>query len=327
MAPLAIAAAAVVVAGTAAAAVRSPEIHMPYPWAGPEVALGRSIFVLDQQASLKQPGAELLKLNPRTNRIVRRLRLRSTPASGPAGPNAHIIAVKDGMIWLTVYDRDELLRINPKRMRITRRIRVGRGPGSIVAADGLLWVALQYGRGLERVNPTNGRLLGRVRVGHQRNSKDGPDQLAFDGKHLFATLPASGRVAVIDPRTRRVYYDEVKPAMACSRVLPVRGGFWLDDTECSDAYYRWSSSRHRITATVAPGVADYGAVVAGGYLYTAQDDCYAAGCDPGYLVKRNSRTGQKLATKKYSEAWEPWLAAGWIWFGNFKNGLLRTRPF
>ena len=70
------------------------------------------------------------------------------------------------------------------------------------------------------------------------------------------------RVARIDP-TGKVRYDAVGSVAAnCAVLIAAPGGYWLDDTGCSNSYYRWDDARKRITATVGDAPAqDWGAVV------------------------------------------------------------------
>ncbi len=304
-------------------------IHVPYATSGPEVGWGRFVLVLNQESFPHDNRAQLLKIDPASNRIVARLPLPFGPAAGPLGPNLHNVVIDHGMAWITLYWRSQLVGIDPSRMRITKRISLVRSPSSVVAADGVLWVALQYGRGVERVNPATGRLLGRVPVGHQNSTTDGPYQLSTNGRRIFATLPSTRRVAEIDAMTLRVRYDDVRPAMACSTVLPVRGGYWLDDTECSNDYFRWSASRRRITATLAVSRCAYGGAIVRRSLYTGEAACDSTGYHTGYLVKRDINNGHELSQRTLpSAALLPWFAKGWIWLSDLQSGLLRrVRPF
>jgi len=320
------------IACSAASALAAPAaIHVPYAFSGPEV--GWKHYVLSVNQGLLPPGdqsARLLKIDPATNRIVGSLALPFGPAAGPFGADVHDLVVDHGAAWLTLYWHSELLRIDPARLQITKRIRL-RAPASVVAAGGVLWVALQYGRGVERIDPVTGHRLGRVPVGPQRKTTDGPYQLTATRHDIFATLPGSRRVAEIDIRTRRVRYDNVRPALACSTVLPISGGFWVDDTECSNNYYRWSASRRRIVATVNSGLADYGAAVVHGYLYTGEAVCNPStnSCPTGYLAKRNLETGRQISRRRLAgTVFLPWFVNGWIWVSDAHNILLRrVRPF
>jgi hypothetical protein len=313
---------------SASPAVAAPTpLHVPYGTSGPEVAWNRFVLVLNQESFPQDNRARLLKIDAVSNRIVGSLPLPFGPAAGPSGPNVHNLVVDHGTAWLTLFWRSELVGIDPSRMRITKRIPLLRSPSSVVASDGSLWVALQNGRGVERVDPMTGRLLGKVPVGRQNNTVDGPYQLAVDGSHVLATLPGSRRVAEIDTTTLRVRYDHVAPAMACANVLPVPGGYWLDDTECSNDLYRWSTSRSTITARLAVSRCAYGAAVLRGNLYTGEAACDANGYHAGYLVKRDLDTGQELSQLMFPRpAFLPWLAKGWIWLSDLQNGLRKVRP-
>src|SRR5581483_9240422 len=99
----------------------------------------------------------------------------------------------------------------------------------------------------------------------------------------------------IDVHTFVVTYDNVGfDAAACAVVLPVPGGYWLDDTQCSPFYFRWDASSAQITETLNPTTNhrhDWGATVANGALYTGEFSCGRRTCTQGYLVKRDLSTG------------------------------------
>src|SRR4029079_8641362 len=112
-----------------------------------------------------------------------------------------------------------------------------------------------------------------IPLGRQATGTDQPFDLAWDpyGSRVLVTLPTSRRVASIDGRSQRVRYLSVAPAFDCGRPVPVRGGFWLDDTPCSNDLFRWDDAVGAITAHIGltdPYNSSYGAVAAGGALYT-----------------------------------------------------------
>jgi streptogramin lyase len=237
------------------------------------------------------------------------------------------MAVADGSIWVVSYFQDKVLRIDPASMTIAASVSVGRSPSSIVSAGHWLWVALNHARSVIRISPAHDRVVQRVRVGSPDTS-DSPWQLAYNGSQVLASLPTTGRVARIDPGNGAVHYDKVGgDAASCATVLPVRGGYWLDDTECSNSYYRWSARTRRITAVVTPDRHDWGAVVRHNRLYTAEFDCGDSGCTGGYLIKRNGVTGAEITTRTVpTEAFLPHFAAGSFWVADWDDATLQRVP-
>jgi YVTN family beta-propeller protein len=299
---------------------------------GDTLALGGNIYALAQEPP--GPGPEqpsLLRIDPSTNQVTGSVALLNGTSSGNAIDTSPMVAAA-GSIWVVSYFQNQVLRIDPQAMAVTAQIAVGRSPSSIVYDGRSLWVALNNARSVIRIDPARNLVTRRVRVGSGETS-DSPWQLAFDGTRLLASMPVSGRVARINPSTGRVRYDVVGPAAAaCAHILPVRGGYWLDDTECGPAYFRWSSSAHRITATVDPTTDvhhDWGAVVRAHALYTGEFDCTDTGCTHGVLVKRDLSTGAVLAERSVGvEALLPHFAAGSFWVADFDDATLqRVRAF
>jgi streptogramin lyase len=301
-------------------------IPMPNCCVGDTVALGGSVFALAQQPPGPNPEQPVLvRIDPASNTVTGSLGLLNGTSSGNA-LDAAPMASAAGSLWVVSYFENEVLRIDPARMSITAVIAVGRSPSSIVSVGPSLWVALNNAQAVVRIDPARSAVAQTVHVG-SKDTSDSPWQLAFDGTQLLASMPSSGRVARIDPTSGKVHYDAVGyAAAACANLLPVSGGYWLDDTECSPFYYRWDAHRGRIVVTLDPTSDvrhDWGAVVVGNALYTGEFDCTDL-CTQGYLVKRDAGTGAVIGEQTTStEAFLPHFAAGSFWVADFDDAALQ----
>lgn len=319
---------AVLTLAAPAAADTTAVITTPTCCVSETIAHGGNVYALSQTP----PGegteaATLIRIDPATNTITGSVVMRNGPPSGNALDVSSMVAAA-GSIWVTGYFENEVLRVNPASMSITTAIAVGRSPSSIVSDGHSLWVALNNDRSVIRINPATNRVDQTVRVG-SRDTSDSPWQLAFDGTQLLASMPNSGRVARIDPATGKVRYDNVGyDAASCAHLLPVTGGYWLDDTECSPAYFRWDAHRSRISTVLDPTNDvhhDWGAVVVSGALYTGEFDCDPDTfvCYQGYLVKRDVVTGAEITEQDVGiESFLPHFAAGSFWTGDFDVSAL-----
>lgn len=309
-----------------AVAETTADIATPTCCVSETIALGADIYALDQ----RPPGdgneaAALLRIDPTTNTITGSVTMQNGAPSGNALDVSSMAAVA-GSIWVVAYFENEVLRIDPNSMTVAATISVGRSPSSIVSDGHSLWVALNNDRSVIRIDPAANRVIQTVRIG-SKDTSDSPWQLAYDGTQLLASMPNSGRVARIDPSSGKVHYDNVGfDAAGCAHLLPVPGGYWLDDTECSTTYYRWDAHRSRISVTLdptAPGHGDWGAVVVKNALYTGEFECDDNGCYQGHLVKRDLVTGAEIAEQDVGiEAFLPHFAAGSFWAADFDLSTL-----
>jgi streptogramin lyase len=318
---------AVTVSAAPASADPIAAIAMPYCCVTDTVGLGADVFAL--AVPLGVHGSEkavLARIDPATNTVTGSLVL---PPGFPTDTqfDTQALATGAGSIWVTAYFDDEVVRVDPQTMTITAQVPTGRSPDSIVYDGRSLWVALQNGHAVQRIDPARNAVVQTVRVG-SKDSLDNPFQVAFDGTQVLASMPTSGRVARIAPSTGKVGYDQVGVAAAgCANLLPVSGGYWLDDTECSPSYYRWDTKKQRITATLdptSPGHGDWGAAVVGGALYTSETDCGEINCTGGYLVKRDVATGAEISETTFGiEAFITHYAAGSFWVADFDSATLQ----
>jgi hypothetical protein len=307
-------------------------ISMPSCCASETIAFGGNVYALVQTP----PGqgteaATLVRIDPSSNTITGSLGLLNGPPSGNALDVSSMVAAGSS-IWVTAYFENEIVRVDPSAMTISATISVGRSPSSVVSDGHSVWVALNNDRSVIRIDPANNRVAQTVHVG-SKDTSDSPWQLAYDGTQLLASMPNSGRVARIDPATGKVHYDNVGyDAAGCAHLLPAPGGYWLDDTECSPAYYRWDAHRGRITSVLDPTSdvrGDWGAVVVGNALYTGEFECDDVSCFQGYLVKRDVVTGAEIAEQDVGiESFLPHFAAGSFWTGDFDiSALNRVASF
>jgi YVTN family beta-propeller protein len=309
-----------------AAADTTADIATPSCCVSDTMAFDTNVYALSQTP----PGqgteaATLIRIDPATNQITGSLDLLNGPPSGNALDVSSMVGAA-GSIWVTAYFENVVQRIDPVTMRVTATISTGRSPSSIVSDGKSVWVALNNAHSVIRLDTAHNRVVQTVQVGG-KDSSDSPWQLAYDGTQLLASLPGSGRVARIDPGTGKVRYDNVGyGAASCAHILPVSGGYWLDDTECSFSYFHWDARRSRITTEVDPSVNgrhDWGAVVANNALYTGEFDCDDNGCFQGHLVKRDVVTGAEIAEQDVGiEAFLPHFAAGSFWAADFDLSTL-----
>jgi streptogramin lyase len=302
-------------------------VPMPSCCVDDTIDLDGSVFALSQQPPGPNPEQPtLVRIDPATDTVTGTVGLPDGTSAGNALDTSSMVAAA-GSVWVIAYFENEVVRVDPASMSITAAIHVGRSPSSIVFDGNSLWVALNNDRSVVRLNPATNALSRTIKVGKQ-DGTDGPWQLAYDGSQLLASLPGSGRVARINPRSGAVHYDKVGfDAASCAHILPVPGGYWLDDTECSPNYFRWNAHTHRITTALDPTSDtrhDWGATVVDGALYTGEFDCDETGCTQGLLVKRDAVSGAEISEVSVGiEAMLPHFAAGSFWAADFDNGTLQ----
>lgn len=331
-ATVAVALGTVLSAAAPASALTTAVIQMPSCCVSATVASGGNVYALAQQPPGPNPETPtLVRIDPATNTITGSLDLPNGTSSGNALDTSPMV-VAAGSIWVVAYFESVLLRIDPASMSVVATIAVGRSPSSVVYDGRSVWVSLNNAQSVVRIDPARNAVVQTVRVG-SKDTSDSPWQLAYDGSQLLASMPNSGRVARIDPSSGKVHYDAVGYAAAsCAHLLPVTGGYWLDDTECAAQYYRWDARRNRITTVLDPTSDvrhDWGAVVVGNALYTGEFDCDENGCFQGHLVKRDAATGAEITEQDVGiEAFLPHFAAGSFWAADFDlSALNRVASF
>ena len=137
----------------------------------------------------------LARIDPKTNRVTRRLQLkpglfsvthgfgalwtvnyktgtlaRVDPRSGRVrsvrvGGVPFDVAAAFGRVWVTAWEAGKLVEVEPRSLRVVRRIAIGARPTGLHVAGGGLWIG--FGRSateIARLNPASGKIE-RVEVG------------------------------------------------------------------------------------------------------------------------------------------------------------------
>ena len=154
---------------------------------GATVAFG-AVWVANDRAGT------IARIDPATNRVTRRVRLRSGVFSLTHG---------FGALWVVNYDRSSLTRVDPRTGR-ARSVRVGAVPFDVLAAYGRIWVTAWEAGTLVEVDPRSLKLIHRTRVGPRPTGLRAAAGAVWLGFGRSAT-----HVARVDPRTRSVKIVEV----------------------------------------------------------------------------------------------------------------------
>jgi streptogramin lyase len=131
----------------------------------------------------------LARIDPRTNRVTLRIRLR---------PGLFSLARGFGALWAVNYKEGTLTRVDP-RTRRRRTVRVGAAPFDVLAAYGRIWVTAWEAGRLVEVDPRSLRVVRRLKVGPRPTGLRAADDGVWVGFGRAATA-----VARVDPRTQRI---------------------------------------------------------------------------------------------------------------------------
>ena len=221
-------------------------------------------------------GGTLVRINPGTNRVTRRVRVRRGACS---------VAVGAGAVWVTNYRRSAVLRVDPRSGRV-RTIRVGAEPFDVLVAFGRIWATSWQTGTLVEIAPRSLRVVRRIKVGPYPAglaARSGAVWVGFgrEATAIVRVAPKAGsveRVPVgdarpswfvagtrelwiqandhdllhVDPSTRRVLARiHVGRTLAQGAAAP-DGTLWIPDKEQS-VVYRIDPATERVVDSFAAG--------------------------------------------------------------------------
>jgi streptogramin lyase len=219
-------------------------------------------------------GGTLVRIDPRANRVVKRIRVgagacfmaadaqalwianykdrlvRVTPRGRvkriAVGETPDNVLVAYGRVWVTAWSAGKLAVVDPRRLKVVRRLNVGARPAGLAARNGAVWVG--FGRdatAIARVNPRTFE-IDRIDVGVRE-----PRGFVAGTKDLWIQAN-TGDLLHFDLVTRRVRaHLEVGRTLATGAAAP-GGTIWIPDKE-QNLVYRVDPERQRVIDSFPAG--------------------------------------------------------------------------
>jgi streptogramin lyase len=233
-------------------------------------------------------GGTLVRIEPRTNRVRRRIRIGAGACFMTAGARALWVAnykgglvrvtprgrvtgiavgatpdnvlVAFGRVWVTAWGAGKLTVVDPRTLGVVRRIDVGPKPAGLAARNGAVWVGFsRHVTSIARVSPTTYR-VDRIDVGVPE-----PRGFVAGTKDLWIQAN-SGDLIHFDPGSRRVLaHLEVGRTLAQGAVAH-DGTIWIPDKE-QNLIFRIDPAEQRVIDSFASGPGAYTTLRAYGSMW------------------------------------------------------------
>jgi streptogramin lyase len=192
----------------------------------------------------------LVRIDPRTGRS-RSVRLGGTPFD---------VLAAYGRIWVTAWEAGKLVEVDPHSLRILRRTNVGPRPTGLRVAGGGVWVG--FGRSataVARVDPVS-HAIERVELGVRA-----PSWFAAGPPDLW--IQAADNVLVhVDPSSRRVLGKLSFGRTLAQGALAADGTLWIPDKE-QNMVYRVDPKQGRVVDSFPAGAGAFFALRAFGSMW------------------------------------------------------------
>jgi YVTN family beta-propeller protein len=234
-------------------------------------------------------GGTLVRIDPRTNRVRKRIRVgagaclltadaRALWIANYKGGLVHVtpkgrvkklavgatpdhVLVAFGRIWVTTWGAGKLAVVDARTRKVVRRIDVGSKPAGLAARDGAVWVGFtpDATTSIARVSPRTFE-VDRVDVG-----VPAPRGFVAGTKDLWIQAN-TGDLVHVDPKTRRVRaHLEVGRTLAEGATAP-EGTIWIPDKE-QNVVFRVDPVQERVIDSFPGGPGAYTTVRAYGSMW------------------------------------------------------------
>jgi streptogramin lyase len=242
----------------------------------------------------------LARVDPRTNRVTRRLRLR---------PGLFSVTHGFGALWVVNYREGSLTRVDPATLR-KRTVRVGAVPFDVLAVYSRVWVTAWEAGRLVEVDPRSLKILRRTRIGPR------PAGLRAAGGAVWVGFGRSATaVARVDPRTRLI---ERVPVGVRSPNWFVAGAWGLWIQAADHVLVRLDPATRKVRARLSFGrTLAQGAAAADGTLWIPDKESNVVHrVDPGTSTVVDSfpaGPGAFFALRAFGSMWVASYAGDDVW--------------
>ncbi len=178
---------------------------------------------------------------------------RTNSAAGPFTRGVwQNLALAEGSLWVTDFDRDVVRRLDPStgRLRAVVRLPPGSSPAGLAGAAGAVWVAAEHGGTLLRIDTATNRVAGTLVL--TRLGTGGPRNVAAGLGSVWVDAPSANAVFRIDPRTRRIEAIVRFPAgmSPCGSIAIAPKAVWVGGCFQGSAVGRIDPARNRVVAVL-----------------------------------------------------------------------------
>jgi YVTN family beta-propeller protein len=233
-------------------------------------------------------GGTLVRIDPRTNRVRKRIRVgagacfmtadaralwianykgglvRITPPGRvqriAVGATPDSVLVAYGRVWVTTWGAGKLAVVDPRTRKVLRRINVGSKPAGLAAKNGAVWVGFSRDvTSIARVSPRT--------YGVERIDVGVPEPRGFVAGTKDLWIQANtGDLLHFDPTARRVLaHLEVGRTLAQGAVAH-DGTIWIPDKE-QNRIFRVDPAKQRVIDSFAAGPGAYSTLRAYGSMW------------------------------------------------------------
>jgi streptogramin lyase len=240
----------------------------------------------------------LARIDPATNRVTRRLKLR---------PGLFSLTHGFGALWAVNYKTSTLARVDPRTGRV-RSVRVGGVPFDVAAAFGRVWVTAWEAGRLVEVEPTTMRIVRRIAIGPR------PTGLHVAGRGLWVGFGRSATaIARFDPKNGNVERVPVGVRAPSWFVAGARG-LWI---QAADNVLVHVEDGHVVDRLTFGRTLAQGALASDGTLWIPdKEQSLVYRVDPGtarVLGSFAAGPGAFLAVRAYGSMWVASYAGKDVW--------------
>lgn len=274
------------------------------PWVG-KVAVGAgSVWIR------KSGDDKVLRLDPRTNKIVARIRVGFAYDTG--------IAIRGDDVWVTNGEEGTVSRIDAVTNRVVATIPVGEYPLGIAVTKDAVWVANHHSGSISRIDPRVNRVIATVPISTQIQVA-GPKAIAAAGGMVWVADAYSAEVVRVDPQRNRRVESIGGTGPACGGMAAFDDSVWVASA-CDRGTVTRIDARtaERIARIHVPGVALGVDAGFGSIWVTAL---------PNLLLRIDPTTNRIAARLRLHDAAGMTTGSGGVWvFDRQMRSLLRVKP-
>ena len=262
----------------------------------------------------------LLRIDPRTNAVVARIRIASKIACTDLPGSCGEATTGDGALWIARVNDDVVLRIDPRDNSLAATIPVGPQPEGIATTPGAVWVVNKGGPSVSRIDPATNTVVATIRIDPAQACCADHMQVAAGAGAVWVSLPSADSIVRIDPGTNTVVARVHLSGQPCAFVAAGASMVWATGGHCSGSVMRINGRTNRPAGAVEGTTAPVGVAVGFGSVWVAD-------LDARQIVRVNPNT-DRIVGRLGLNGVPVRLAVGFgsLWVRDDDGRVLRIKP-
>ena len=277
-------------------AALKPDAVFEVPGSPDWIVVGDSVWISNK------PKNNVVRIDPKTNKVAETIAVGKAPCSG--------LAIGFDSLWVPNCGDQDLSRVDLKTNKVTATVPMGiaNSEGGLASSPDSVWMMTDKNGTLARIDPATNKVVAEIYVAR------GSYTVAFGEGAVWVTSTEGNLVSRVDPNTNLV--TETIPVGKAPRFLAVGEGAVWTLNQSDGSVSRIDAKTNKVVATIEVGVPGEGGDIAAG-----EGSVWVTSF--GFPISRIDPASNKVVQQFVGKGGDALrVGLGSVWLSNYEAGTV-----